>query len=80
MQTFIGLFCLFLIFVISILNDIGEDSRSALKRFENNETIVCQSSFLINNKFYTVDGGGHYYILSSDNFSYPVSFSIYECN
>jgi len=80
MKTFVGLFSLFLIFLILILSDIGADSRNALIRFENNETIVCQSSFLINNKFYKVDSVGHHYILSSDNSSYPVVFSIYECN
>ena len=79
MRFFIGVFCLFSIFLTLLLNRIGEDSRSALKRFENNETIVCQSSFLINNKFYTLDGGKHYYFLSSDNESYPVSFNIYDC-
>ncbi|KFL34344.1 MULTISPECIES: hypothetical protein [unclassified Sulfurospirillum] len=79
MQIFIGLLCSFFISFILILNDIGEDSRSALKRFENNETIVCLSSFLINNSFYTADGGRHYYFLSSSNPSYPVSFNIYDC-
>lgn len=78
MSNFLGIFCLFMISLILILNDIDEDSLSALKRFENNETIVCQSSFLINNKSYLLDGGRHYYILFSDIPS-PVSFNIYDC-
>ena len=69
------LFLSSLVIFVFVLYDINENSLNAFNRFQSGDTIVCDNSMQVNNKFYSLSSDGRYYLNKLDN----SAFSKYDC-